>query len=230
MKVLLLLLSICAVFTLVLSPTTPASERLLIGSNDHLAVSPATLNMNRPQVFISSSGRLISPQPTDPDKLPLWEATQVWLNSEYDNLQQLIDEWHKKYEENPEGGVVKFLNDHLQTYLAESRAVDEIAYINRTMDHGTPVELSVRFDAGKSYLVPPKSVVIVPNGCGPHGMLVAAIWHCTISCGPYDCWEHCELVDCEPYGTGCCWYVSQSAGSPGSEGPSPAIGHQTRLP
>ena len=50
-----------------------------------LDVSTEILNSDRPQIYITQTGKLISPKPTDPDQLASWQATQVWINETSSN-------------------------------------------------------------------------------------------------------------------------------------------------
>lgn len=181
------------------------SAGAVVTAHGRLAVSPELMNADWPQIYVSHSGKVVSPRPTDRAKLGLWMATQVWLNDSIERLDRAINFWAREFHASPTGTTfTEFANVRLWAYLGASGAVAEINAIAEAQF----AEATSGTNSGAVDLEGPGSTDgAAPQGCGPKGVCMNVVWCCVRTCDPFNgCDEDCDVCDCDPNCAGCCGY------------------------
>ena len=175
-----------------------------------LDVNTEVLNSDRPQIYITQTGKLISPMPTRPDQLARWQATQVWIDENIQELDRVLEGWRIDH------GIMSqrvplatYMNDRLQDYLGRVGAAEEIGAIRALMSGTRTPYSTVTGGSTLDRKLAGPGPAPMATGCGPHGHQEAWVNCCTQVCTEFGCDPiECHLCDCRPGSIGCCVYFS----------------------
>ncbi len=187
--------------------------------------APLTPMQNEISIYVTDTGRLISPPPIDSatnqptldlEKVAKHEATQVWINDNLDHLNAVVGRFAAEARTAKASDVTGYINTALQAHLAQIGAGREIDRINATMIHqlatpapspvstvgNNPTNASLVGNVGKGQEIDPNKYAQLNGSCGPRGTCLTVVEICiTDPTG-----TSCSVIDCDTGCRGCCGY------------------------